>query len=127
MKLDAKLDRALWEDSEAFVSGSSYAYFWRDATGIRIAEDALKKKVRYAQALKEGKAAMIMDINCEDKAPYTGDFADHAWQAHPSVGRVNVGFVDGSVTDGDGEELILRPHGTEAEELTWFAGAHKLR
>ncbi len=118
---DSALDRIAWDTSP--WAGSSFIYFWQLRTDI---DNNLK--ATYQGDLDAGRAAMIMDFNSQANFSYAGYYAiTQAWVSHPIMGRINVGFLDGSVGNFDNETLIQKEPCGEAERLEWFGDANKLR
>lgn len=124
MDRDADRDRGNWNANLLNV-GSSYVYFWRhpsDApdTGRNAAVGATYQR---ANALKH--RATVMCLNLEPGHKYLGEYQNRAWVSHPTVKKVNVGYIDGSVQDAGVDELKMYYPGGSFEELDWFDRANK--
>ena len=119
MKRDAQRDRLGWESLPE--SGCSYVYYWRHPTAVPHPPVI---RTTYADAIEDGRPALCMDVNCEAGHAYAGEYQDRAWESHPLTNRVNVAYIDGSVSGRPNEELILRYPAGSSEELEWFDMAH---
>jgi len=122
MRRDAELDREAWHSLSA--AGSSYAYFWCHSSDWNAASPG--RGVTYGAAKKARRYALVMDINCQAGHSYHGDYADRAWESHPTVGKTNVLYIDGSVTGHDSDDVVLAQPGGSFEELDWFDKANTL-
>jgi prepilin-type N-terminal cleavage/methylation domain-containing protein len=113
MEDDAANDQAKWEN-DAPTAGSSYVYFYRREGS------SPSGGVTYDYSLRMGRPVLAIDVNCRQGHRYLGEYSDRAWPSHPSLGRVNVAGVDGSVKTFDAPDLRLGPPGRLAEELNWW-------
>ncbi len=123
---DADRDRSAWEqrDARPVRSGSSYVYYWRRVPDPAHANyAAYATGVTYQFAGRDGRDALVMDINAEPGHRYSGDYENRAWVNHPRIGRFNVACVDGSVRDVSIADAVLKYPAGHREELTWFHAA----
>jgi prepilin-type N-terminal cleavage/methylation domain-containing protein len=128
MLRDNEMDRRKWKDPAEFSSGSSYAYFYRGGPVLALynAED-FDSGITYTRAWRMGHKAIVMDGTLESGHGYIGDseFGPRDWVPHEKLGRMNVGYIDGSVKEFPAREVMLRkPFGYE-QQLAWFDEAHK--
>jgi prepilin-type N-terminal cleavage/methylation domain-containing protein/prepilin-type processing-associated H-X9-DG protein len=128
MAEDNALDRRYWDDRNSSFAGSSYWYFYR---GGPVSDDALPISrfgagITYRKCMARGWRALIMDTNAEGLGPGRyGAIGGPMAIAHSRVGRVNVGYADGSVKDFPSSEIRLKYAGDSASLLAWFQQAHK--
>ena len=108
------------------IAGASYAYFWRHPD--TVSEPAkVTEGATYIRAASLGRTALSMDINAEAGHAYSGEYEGRAWQSHPSLKRVNIAYMDGTVASHDGRRLVLKYPAGQFEELLWFDIAHQLK
>lgn len=123
LREDVERDRVYWQTMSS--SGSSYAYYFREALEAGVLPADACQGVTYAAARNNGKPALIMDLNAEAGHPYVGEYAGRTWLNHPGINRINIGYVDGSVRDFPAADVQLKYPGGSYEELVWFKEAHK--
>jgi len=122
MTRDTELDRLAWE--RMMNSGSSYAYFWRDPDHV-LDKKLFLSGATYDAAGAVGQTALSMDVNAEEGHGYVGEYDGRGWVSHPSMGTVNISFIDCSVDSAPNNEVLLRFPAGVREELNWFDQAHR--
>lgn len=120
---DAENDLRMWRETD--FSGSSYIYFWNHPDDVEWRADGSPALATYDRCWRKGRKAMIMDCNMDRGTPFVGVMPAEGWTAHPVVGRMNVGFGDGSVQSFHNEEIRLRAPGSMVQQLQWFDEAHR--
>ena len=80
----------------------------------------------YTHAVTTGRAGLAMDINTEQRHPFSGAFGNRRIESHPVLKRVNVVYVGGTVQSYDSDELVLGSPGGVNEQLLWWDKAHDL-
>lgn len=120
---DADHDKQAWEDATVLRSGSSYVYFWRSAPqGMISPPDLASMTYQLCRSAKQ--TALVMDINADAGHAYVGEYQGRPWISHPRVGRMNVGYLDGSVQDFGVDEVLLKYPAGSTEELDWVQQAN---
>jgi len=116
---DAEYERRAWTREP--WSGSSYPYFWQNPPDTPLLAGQPPPRATYEGERKKGHYALIMDLNVE-QSPW------RVWPCtpHPRIGRVNVGYLDGSVRDYAENDLRLQRPGGNRELIEWFRIAHEL-
>ena len=139
MVKDNARDLAMWGDGvTSFMAGSSYIYFYRggpaEVAGKFDDDEATKKNrargfcagVTYTRAMRQKQFALMIDTCIQGEATVItgdGDFGPRDWVAHERLGRINIGFVDGSVKDVRAKDVMLKhPFGLD-EQFKWFEEA----
>jgi len=105
-------------------SGSAYAYFWTDFTGV--AQNVYPRGATLVRDGLNGDRTQVMCINADEGHSYVGEYTGRPWRSHPQLGRLNLGRLDGSVTPADMLAAQLEFPGDAAEELAWFDRANAL-
>jgi prepilin-type N-terminal cleavage/methylation domain-containing protein len=121
MEEDNQRDRNGWDN--LLNSGSSYVYFWRHKSDAPDMQRGAATGATYTRARMLGHTAVLMDLNMEAGHAYLGEYQGRAWISHPSIKRVNIGYLDGSVKDLPQDDVKLLYPGGSDEELEWFMTA----
>lgn len=119
---DGAIDEAAWRDNAQ--AGSSYSYFWRHSSTVKSPEH-MKSGWKYSGSSDAGRPGLIMDINADSGHPYEGAYKGSAWESHPLLGIVNVGYIGGSVESVSNKVVKLESLFDETAELRWWDQAHK--
>ncbi|MCC6682864.1 MAG: type II secretion system protein [Phycisphaeraceae bacterium] len=126
MEYDNQRDRQSWATGR--LSGSSYLYYWRFVTDIinpyspSVLEGGTYENAR---ALKH--EALSADLNAEAGHHYSGDMFGRAWVNHPVVNRINIAFLDASVTSEPCNELLMYYPCGPLQQEDWFRRIHATR
>ncbi len=126
MENDNQRDRESW--ANAPTSGSSYLYYWRFITDlVNTTKQGMLEGATYEHARALKHEALAADLNTEAGHHYSGDMYGRAWVNHPVVKRINIAFIDASVTSEPCADLYMQyPCGIYQQE-DWFRRIHATR
>jgi prepilin-type N-terminal cleavage/methylation domain-containing protein/prepilin-type processing-associated H-X9-DG protein len=128
MELDNEIDLRKWDDASQPFSGSSYVYFYRGGPVSALGRPDFDAGVTYTRAARQGHFALIIDASFAPESTYSGGqlvFGSRPWVAHEKLGRINIGFLDGSVLEAPAVDVMLQSPFGDAEHLAWFDKAHR--
>ena len=128
MELDNEMDLQKWNDPNQGFAGSSYVYFYRGGPVAAVGSPDFASGVTYTRAARQGHFALLIDASFAPQSTYGGGslpFGSRPWIAHEKLGRINIGFIDGSVLDAPALDVMLQSPFGYAEHLAWFDKAHK--
>lgn len=131
MALDNARDLTMYGDGvTSFMSGSSYNYFYRGGPvdAFWTSPETFFAGITYTRAARKKEFALMIDVCFEGENKYTvgeTEFGPRDWVAHEKLGRINIGFIDGSVKAVPAKEVMLKKPFGDKEVLDWFEKACK--